>query len=96
MLGDLLGGALRASAALPQPLADEIRARQAEPEQFVRQCVARFERQATPEDWTTLMSRLPGAADPGTACLEFMVRWGLGGGPPPLDRGDHDDGQASG
>lgn len=76
-LGDVLGGALRAAAALPASLADDIAAAHLDPEQFARQAVARFERQASPDDWTTLMSRLPSAEDPAATCLEFMVRWSL-------------------
>ena len=77
MLGDLLGHAQGAGAVLPEPLAREIEAAGSEPAAFARIAVSRFERHASPEDWVELMSRLPGAADPAEACLEFMVRWSL-------------------
>jgi len=50
------------------------------PDGTARLAVARFERHAAPEDWATLMSRLAHAADPGAACLEFMLRWSERGG----------------
>lgn len=76
MLGELLAGG-HALRALPPELAEAIAAFPGPPEEFTRQAVLRFERQAPPEAWTTLMSRLASAADPGAACLEHIVRWNL-------------------
>lgn len=89
-LGDLLAQAEGAAAALPPALAHEIEAAGSQPEAFARMAVSRFERQASPEDWVNLMSRLSGAADPAQACLEFMVRWSLRGTPPALLEEPHD------
>lgn len=91
-LGDLLG---RARAAAPDferwldgaapDLAERVRAAaQAEgqtPGGFARAAVAAFDRDAGAEAWTRLTGRLHGAADPGLACLEEMVRWRLAAQP---------------
>lgn len=92
MLGDLLGHAQGAGAVLPEALAREIEAAGSDPAAFARIAVSRFERHASPEDWVNLMSRLPGAADPAEACLEFMVRWSLRRTQPaPVQEEPHDE-----
>jgi hypothetical protein len=81
-LGDILGLARRSAAdldrvALPQPLierAKEAAAREElSPPGFVRAAVAEFSRNAHPDEWTQLMTRLRDCEDPGAVCLEMMV-----------------------
>lgn len=87
-LGDLLARARAAAPAFDRwletaapELADQVRtAAEADgetPARFARSAVAAFDRDASAEAWTRLTGRLHGAADPGLACLEEMVRWRL-------------------
>ncbi len=93
-LGDLLARARAATpaferwleAAAPE-LAEQVRtaaeAGGQTPGRFARSTVAAFDREADAEAWTRLNGRLHGAADPGLACLEEMVRWRLAAAPRP-------------
>lgn len=82
MLGDVLAAAHRAAALLDPALRRAIEAARHEPAEFARAAVAAFEREASEEDWATLMSTIRSAELPGTACLEAMVRWQLQRLPP--------------
>lgn len=77
MLGDLLAEARSASAMLEPALRDELARLNHDPERFARTAVADFERFASAEDWTTLLSLLRRSDDPALACVEAMVRWRL-------------------
>ena len=77
MLGDVLAAARRAAAVLDPALSGEIAAASQAPDAFARTAVVEFERHASEEDWTTLLSAIRNAELPGTACLEAMVRWKL-------------------
>jgi hypothetical protein len=44
------------------------------PERLARRAVARFTHEASPADWSSLMARLRDVSDPGSACLEFIMR----------------------
>lgn len=81
-LGDILGLARRSAAqldrvALPEALVGRARAAAAgeglTPHGFVRAAVAEFSRNAHPDEWTQLMTRLRECDDPGAACLEAMI-----------------------
>ena len=87
-LGDLLAQARAATPAFERwletaapDLADQVReaavADDETPGRFARGAVAAFDRDASAEAWTRLTGRLHGAADPGLAGLEEMVRWRL-------------------
>lgn len=76
MLGDLIGTG-GAGVVLPADLSEAVDALSDNPDAFMRQAVLRFEREAPPEEWATVMSRLVGASDPGAACLEHIMRWNL-------------------
>jgi len=82
MLGDILALARRSAAdldrvALPEALI--ARAKEAaerdelSPQGFVRAAVGEFSRNAHPDEWTQLMTRLRDCDDPGVACLEAMI-----------------------
>ncbi len=82
MLGDILALARKSTAdldrlALPEGLV--ARAREAadregqSPQSFVRAAVGDFSRNAHPDEWTQLMTRLRECDDPGAACLETMI-----------------------
>lgn len=82
MLGDILALARKSAAdldrlALPEPLVARARAaaeRESQsPQSFVRAAVADFSRNAHPDEWTQLMTRLRGCDDPGAVCLETMI-----------------------
>ena len=77
MLGDILAEAHRAAALLDPTLLQAITAAGQAPAGFARAAVVAFEREATEEDWATLVSAIRKAELPGTACLETMVRWQL-------------------
>jgi hypothetical protein len=74
MLGDLFRDLPRAAALLDDELLAAIARRGESPALFAKAAVLGFERDASPEDWATLVSRVQGAADPGRTCLEIMVR----------------------
>lgn len=61
------------------------------PDSFARIAVADFAQAADEEAWTTLISRIRSASDPGLACLSEMLRWRLsragGGSEPPHRQG---------
>lgn len=87
-LGDLLSAAERAAgngdvAALldsPSLLAGVAAAAANEgtdPDSYVALAVRRFERDASPDDWVSLMGAASREADPGKACLQRMVQWAL-------------------
>jgi hypothetical protein len=44
---------------------------------FLRIAMADFSRLASDEDWSTMLSRMRGAPDPGRACLLGMIGWAL-------------------
>ncbi len=82
MLGDILAMARKSAAnldrlALPEALVARARdaaVREAEsPQSFVRAAVGDFSRNAHPDEWTQLMTRLRDCEDPGAACLEMMI-----------------------
>ena len=75
MLGDILREARAAAAVLETELRERIEAAGHAPGAFARAAVMSFERQASEEDWASLMSAIRSAPDPGKACLETMVRW---------------------
>lgn len=81
-LGDILGLTRRSAAALehvdlPEDLRRRMHAAAAAehdtPERLVRVAVAEFAREASPTEWSTLMSRLRDASDPAATCLEAMI-----------------------
>jgi hypothetical protein len=78
MLGDALREADRAADILDDRLCDAIRAFGVAPGAFAREAVVAFERHATEEEWTSLLSALRKVEHPGAACLDAMVRWHLG------------------
>ena len=43
------------------------------PQSFVRAAVGDFSRNAHPDEWTQLMTRLRECDDPGAVCLETMI-----------------------
>ena len=43
------------------------------PQGFVRAAVGEFSRNADPDEWTLLMTRLRDCDDPAAACLEMMI-----------------------
>jgi len=45
--------------------------------EYVAATVSRFAELAGDEAWLQLMSTIEAAADPGTAALQLIVRWGL-------------------
>jgi hypothetical protein len=82
MLGDILALARKSAGdldrlALPEALV--ARAREAadregqSPQGFVRAAVGDFSRNAHPDEWTQLMTRLRECDDPGAVCLETMI-----------------------
>jgi hypothetical protein len=82
MLGDILGLARRSAAdldrvALPEPLVARAKEAAAREEMsapgFVRAAVAEFSRNAHPDEWTQLMTRLRDCEDPGATCLGMMI-----------------------
>jgi hypothetical protein len=77
MLGDVLREARSAADALDPALRAAVAAVDGDAGAFARQAVASFERHASEEDWTTLLSSIRRAAQPGAACLAIMVRWRL-------------------
>jgi hypothetical protein len=77
MLGDILREAREAAAVLDPALRSCIEASGETPGSFARAAVASFEREASEEDWATMISAIRRAADPGKACLDIMVRWRL-------------------
>lgn len=76
-LGQILAEARNAASALPPELRDEIERRGESPALFARIAVSDFERLASEEDWTTLVSAIRNSDDPGATCLDAMVRWRL-------------------
>lgn len=87
-LGDLIAYAEQAgaggniSAALADlPLIARVAAVAAEagvePDEYVLVAIRRFEREAGPDDWISLMGAASGSEDPGKTCLQRMVRWAL-------------------
>lgn len=77
MLGDVLRDAHRACALLDPALTAAIAQAGEPPDAFARAAVASFERDASEEDWATLLSSIRTVERPGLACLEAMVRWQL-------------------
>ena len=88
MLGDYLAAARTAGSDIqswldqagPQcasALERLARAEQMSPARAARLAVADFSRAASDEDWTTLISYVRDAADPGLACLAAMIDWRL-------------------
>jgi hypothetical protein len=88
LLGDLLAQVERAdasgnAAALLDDLSllTRVAAVAAEegsdPDSYVLAAVRRFERDASPDDWTSLMSDASRQADSGGACLRRIVEWAL-------------------
>lgn len=88
LLGDLLGeverkaGAGRAAALLDDlGLLARVAAAAGragmDPDAFVVAAVRRFEREASGEDWVTLMGIAAAHPDPGGACLRRMVEHAL-------------------
>jgi hypothetical protein len=88
ILGDILAAARDASGsfarwleAVDPDLAGEVAAAAGRegmaPTALVRAAVADFSQFASEEAWATLVSRMRGSEDPGTACLIVMVRWRL-------------------
>lgn len=82
MLGDILALARKSAAdldrlALPQALvvrASDAAEREGQsPQSFVRSAVGDFSRNAHPDEWTQLMTRLRECDDPGAVCLEIMI-----------------------
>lgn len=49
-----------------------------EPDSHVALIVRRFERDASPDDWVSLMGAASCDTDPGKAYLQRMVQWALG------------------
>lgn len=74
LLGDLLLDARRAAVLLDAALLGHIEATGQSPEAFARSAVVSFERTASAEEWTSLLSRLQQSEDPGGVCLDMMVR----------------------
>lgn len=88
MLGDLLAQAERVAAhgnvsalleslSLVAGVAAAAAQEGLDPEAYVARAVRRFEREASPEDWVSLMGAASGQADPGRACVQRMVQWAL-------------------
>ena len=88
MLGDLLAEVDRAASAgdiaallddlpLLARVAAATAAEGIDPDSYVVAAVRRFEREASSEDWVSLMGAVSGHTDPGKACLQRMVRWAL-------------------
>lgn len=82
MLGDILALARKSAAdldrlALPEELvarAHDAAEREGQsPQSFVRAAVGDFSRNAHPDEWTQLMTRLRECGDPGAVCLETMI-----------------------
>lgn len=82
MLGDILALARKSAAdldrlALPEELvarAHDAAEREGQsPQSFVRAAVGDFSRNAHPDEWTQLMTRLRECDDPGAVCLETMI-----------------------
>jgi hypothetical protein len=48
-----------------------------EPDAYVLSAVRRFERDASPDDWVSLMGALTADDDAGGACLKRIVDWSL-------------------
>jgi hypothetical protein len=88
MLGDLLVKVEQAaSAGQVAGLLDDLKlitrvaavtaAQGTDPDAYVVAAVRRFERDATSEDWVSLMGATSRDVDPGKACLQRMVEWAL-------------------
>ena len=88
-LGDLLGAAERAagngdaaalleSPALLAAVAAAAAREGTDPDSYIAFVVRRFERDASPDDWVSLMGAASRESDPGKACLQRMVQWALG------------------
>ena len=84
LLGDLLAAIERANAAgnsvallddlvLVARVNEAAARRGMQVEAYLIAAVRRFEREASNEDWTTLISAITGSANPGSACLRGMV-----------------------
>ena len=82
MLGDILALARKSAGELQRiGLPDELIERavsaaereQLSPQSFVRAAVGEFSRNAHPDEWTQLMTRLRDSDDPGAACLQAMI-----------------------
>ena len=84
MLGDILAEMERAgvsgnAAALLDDLVllakvnEEAARRGVDAESYVMGAVRSFEREASSEDWTTLISAVAGATNPGSICIKRMV-----------------------
>lgn len=87
-LGDMLGAARRSAGQLDEWLGASDPDLMAELKEaaaasgmtatgYARLAVADFSRLADEEHWSTLISRLRDASDPGRACLAGMIRWRL-------------------
>ena len=88
LLGDLLAAARRSAGGFGPSLRNahpDLAARLAAaaevdgetPSAWLRIAVADFDRHAGEEEWTTLISRLRDAPDPGETCLLAMLEWRL-------------------
>jgi hypothetical protein len=89
MLGDILAAASRSSGVvdgwleadhpdLYRRVAAAAATEATSASGFARIAVADFSRDAGEEDWASLVSRLRGGTDPGTACLHAILEWRLG------------------
>lgn len=85
-LGDMLGAARRCTGQLeewlgatdPQVMADLEEAAEGSGmtvTSYARMAVADFSRLAEEEHWSTLISEVRDANDPGRACLAGMIQW---------------------
>ena len=88
LLGDLLAEIDRANAAgnsvallddlvLVARINEAAARRGMQAEAYIMAAVRRFEREASDEDWSTLISAIARSANPGPACLRGMVERGL-------------------
>jgi hypothetical protein len=84
LLGDLLAEIERENAAgnsiallddlvLAARVSEAAARRGMQAEAYIMAAVRRFEREASNEDWTTLISAITGSTNPGSACLRGMV-----------------------
>lgn len=88
LLGDILAQAERAGASgdvsaalgdlsLMTRVATCAADRGMEPDVYVLSAVRRFEREASPDDWTSLMGAAVANPDAGRVCLQRIVDWAL-------------------
>ena len=88
MLGDVLAAARRSGSdmrdwlepsdpALWAALSVAARREESDPASFARAAVAEFSERAAEEDWSTLISQMRNADDPGRASMLKMIRWRL-------------------